>query len=560
MQSEPKTPLILWICAAVCAHHLLAQGGGVVAKVHDDQLAISHLLAKARGLVRDDERVLELSVEVPPDTVPEVEPDASKPKPDAPKPKPDPARPDQKPDEKKPAAVPPNPEPPKKDPPATVVIRPEPPKAPTPPLPQKDQRIAVRQHAKSNQADNPNAQFIADEANKVDKEEVARQTTHDRNDEHPSPGTSHAGPDPNPGNSDQSRVAESENRKGEANRAPGEKGTDPEVQKTPAPLPTAAAVQGPPKTGQPTPNAPPAPALAPQPAGPAPAPAPAGPNVPPAAGTPPKPQGESWSYSPFQRPAPATSTLTPQAAAAPIFGRGVKPSPGQLNPNLSQGDVSAMLGRDELRSMREADGERRKSEHRGSWVSSSFDHWRSAVENYVSSVQTGNQTALNTARVPFASYLNGMHNRIHPIFADNFLGSLDRLPQGHVLNNKRLVTRLELVLTKDGHLYKMGVVRTSGNTAFDLAALDSVQRAQPFGSPPSVIVSPDGHVYLHWEFHRDEVYACSTMNARPFLLNNPPPKPVEPVQPPPAAPPVREPGAPAVPGDTRQGKLERPRR
>ena len=116
MQSEPKTPLILWICAAVCAHHLLAQGGGVVAKVHDDQLAISHLLAKARGLVRDEERVLELSVEVPPDTVPEVEPDASKPKPDAPKPKPDPARPDQKPDEKKPAAVPPNPEPPKKDP------------------------------------------------------------------------------------------------------------------------------------------------------------------------------------------------------------------------------------------------------------------------------------------------------------------------------------------------------------------------------------------------------------------------------------------------------------
>ena len=30
-------------------------------------------------------------------------------------------------------------------------------------------------------------------------------------------------------------------------------------------------------------------------------------------------------------------------------------------------------------------------------------------------------TALNTARVPFASYLNTIHGRIHPIFADDFL-------------------------------------------------------------------------------------------------------------------------------------------
>ena len=43
-------------------------------------------------------------------------------------------------------------------------------------------------------------------------------------------------------------------------------------------------------------------------------------------------------------------------------------------------------------------------------------------------MKPGNQTALNTAAVPFASYLNGMHNRIHPIFADSFLGSLDGLP------------------------------------------------------------------------------------------------------------------------------------
>ncbi|HEY8038254.1 MAG TPA: TonB family protein, partial [Polyangiaceae bacterium] len=157
------------------------------------------------------------------------------------------------------------------------------------------------------------------------------------------------------------------------------------------------------------------------------------------------------------------------------------------------------------------------------------------------------------------SYLNGMHNRIHPIFADSFLESLDGLPPSHPMNEKNLVTRLEIVLTKDGHLKKMGIVKTSGITAFDIAALDAVDRAQPFGPAPTAIVSPDGNVYLHWEFHRDEIYACSTMGARPFILNTPAPGNVEPTQPP-AQPgprsPTQERGAPpGSPNDAREGAL-----
>ncbi len=204
-------------------------------------------------------------------------------------------------------------------------------------------------------------------------------------------------------------------------------------------------------------------------------------------------------------------------------GLGQSAAPGQINTNLNEAQVASIVGSDNLRKLREADGERRKSEHRGAWASSNFDRWKSAIENYVSSVKPGNQTALNTAQVPFASYLNGMHNRIHPIFADAFLESLDGLPPGHPMNDQHLVTRLEIVLTKEGHLRKMGIVKTSGLTAFDIAALDAIDRAQPFGPAPSAIVSPDGNVYLHWEFHRDEVYACSTQGARPFILNTPGP-------------------------------------
>jgi hypothetical protein len=137
-------------------------------------------------------------------------------------------------------------------------------------------------------------------------------------------------------------------------------------------------------------------------------------------------------------------------------------------------------------------------------------------------VKPGNQTALNTARVPFASYLNQVHARIHPIFADQFLSSLDSLPGNDPQNRQDLHTNLEIVLDRDeGRVHRLGVTRASGVTAFDVNALDSVYRAQPFGPPPREIVSPDGFVYFHWEFHRGPE-ACGTWNARPFILKGQP--------------------------------------
>jgi outer membrane biosynthesis protein TonB len=86
------------------------------------------------------------------------------------------------------------------------------------------------------------------------------------------------------------------------------------------------------------------------------------------------------------------------------------------------------------------------------------------------------------------------------------------------MNNEQLSTEIEIILDQEsGNIVRMGVTKFSGITAFDIAALDSVKRAAPFGTPPREIVSPDGNVYLHWEFHRNNE-ACSTFNARPFLL------------------------------------------
>ena len=148
------------------------------------------------------------------------------------------------------------------------------------------------------------------------------------------------------------------------------------------------------------------------------------------------------------------------------------------------------------------------------------ERWRTAIEGYVPFVRPENQLRLEGAIRPFAQYLNQVHARIHPIFADQVLASLDNLPSSHPLNRPDLRVTLEIILeSREGRIQRMGVTAVSGLIAFDVLALDSVYRAQPFGPPPQAIVSPDGFVYFHWEFHRG-LEACGTFNTRPFLLRS----------------------------------------
>ena len=556
-RSSPQTPLVLWICAAVCAHFFMGGGTEEVSKqlrkYSDDRQYISMLASKTRERVRASEQSFDIAVV-----------DEGKPKEDEPEepPQPPPVVAEKKPDPAKPeppkTAEQKKVEPPKPE--VKIVVKDEDPlkKLDEQPL-KNDKRIAVKQHPKTKQDDNPNARFIADEANKTEEESVATQTAHDQDDPNPTPGTAKpAGPKDRTGDSERTKIADSDTTPGAKDRAPGDKGTEFDVQVPPKPNGKTAAID--PKAS-PNPGGDGKPESAAQAAQKPTQDAPGGASQ----ATPEVAQGaQGWTFDPT-RPGgsgagnqggagSSGAPRTPGAKGSPglALGLGAKVAPGQVNLNLNQTTVVATIGADQLRRERVADGERRKSEHRGAFQASNFERWRSAIENYVTTVKPGNQTALNAARVPFATYLNTIHNRIHPIFADSFLGSLDGLPGGHPLSNPRLVTHLEIVVApKDGQIVKMGVVKASGVTAFDVAALDSVKRASPFGPAPSAIVSTDGNVYLHWEFHRDEVFACSTMNARPFMLNLPAPPPA--TEPPPARPPTEERAPAGVPNETRHG-------
>jgi hypothetical protein len=558
MRREATIPLFLWVATAALAHLLWGGGADQAARLIDERLDVGRFAAGVRSHVRgslappieiafEDDPVLEEAPSKPPESPPDEEPDSEEEEQtpdevkDEPKPKPEKKPVEEPKPEPEPEAKPP--EPPKADQP-----KPETPAEPVKEIPQLElpKRIAVKQAVDDpNQKDNPDARYLADKNNRVAEETRARITSTTASEERsPKPGTAQGGPKEDPGNAEETHVRQDSDEAGERARAPG--GADhakaervaaaaPAANQgdagkaAPGKINTTTNAQSSPTSVQAEQKEQSARAATPESAGmPEVAASPDGTFSikGPEAATPEKRARKAKKRLPPRRPKSLMDALG--LGSAGRTGTGVALN---LTPNLA---VEA-IGSDELSRLRRTDGERRRSQHRGSWKAPNFERYRSAIENYVPSIKPGNQTALNTAAAPFASYLNQVHNRIHPIFADEFLMSMEQLPASHPLNDLTLVTTMEIVLEREeGRLVRRGIVKNSGVTSFDVQAIMAVERAAPFGTPPTEIISPDGNVYLHWEFRRDTM-ACSTLYAHPFIKRaepKPAPAPSAPPQPP----------------------------
>jgi TonB family protein len=146
---------------------------------------------------------------------------------------------------------------------------------------------------------------------------------------------------------------------------------------------------------------------------------------------------------------------------------------------------------------------------------------QSALENFIPEVKPGNQTALNTRAAPFAAFIARMHRDIHKLWGFGYLEDLEQKPPSSPYNDRRLMSQLEIVLNADGTIDGVKVIRPSGFTPYDVAAVDTVFSAGPFPDPPREIRSANGKIYLHWKFHRDE-HQCATSGVDYYILNNPP--------------------------------------
>jgi hypothetical protein len=185
---------------------------------------------------------------------------------------------------------------------------------------------------------------------------------------------------------------------------------------------------------------------------------------------------------------------------------------------MAWSQYEAAVGAEKLEEDRRAYLAERKSSQRGIAREKTWKEFRAAIENYAPGVKPGATTALNAAASPFATYIAAVHRRIHQEFADRFLRNLPI--GGSPYQDPMLMTKLEIVLNRDGSVHRIGVVRSSGLLPFDFGAFNSVLRGQPYAPAPSSILSGDGRVYLHWGFYRNQ-RQCGTFNAEPYILPNP---------------------------------------
>jgi len=193
-------------------------------------------------------------------------------------------------------------------------------------------------------------------------------------------------------------------------------------------------------------------------------------------------------------------------------------TPG-LNTPMSFQDYERIMGKERIDEERQV-AARKMSSKKGRWERK-LEAVKSSLENFVPDVRPGNQTALKTRASPYAVYIARMHRRIHELWGFGFLEHLDGKGATDPLNNMDLWTNLEISVNPDGTVHKVTIAKTSGQTEFDVAAVDTVISAGPYETTPEAIRSVDGRIYLRWGFYRNW-RQCGTFNTEPYILSSVP--------------------------------------
>ncbi|MDD5309191.1 MAG: TonB C-terminal domain-containing protein [Deltaproteobacteria bacterium] len=228
------------------------------------------------------------------------------------------------------------------------------------------------------------------------------------------------------------------------------------------------------------------------------------------------PQGEPSKGAPSGENAPSTELASLPPAPAPEQ----KAEPPKMKLELGWDGFERAFG-EEAQAAREDYSRERVSSRRGTMR---FGATNAKVMKAIATnrgwVRPDNQEPMGARQKVFRSYLEFVHDRIHVIFADEFLGSLSSLSPTDPLNDMDLMALVEFEILGSGEVNEARVVRSSGLTVFDAAAVSSIYGSSPVRPPPRDIMSYNERVYLRWGFYRN-ARKCGPFNAEPYILSGP---------------------------------------
>lgn len=126
----------------------------------------------------------------------------------------------------------------------------------------------------------------------------------------------------------------------------------------------------------------------------------------------------------------------------------------------------------------------------------------SQTDDYLKDIEFGAQTLLKTKQYKYYSFFSRVREQLRTHWNPrirqkvNFLYHTGR----YVAAQNPKATSLRVTLNKKGYLEKIELLKTSGLTALDEAAIEAFREAAPFPNPPKGMLETDKKIRIFWDF------------------------------------------------------------
>lgn len=119
-------------------------------------------------------------------------------------------------------------------------------------------------------------------------------------------------------------------------------------------------------------------------------------------------------------------------------------------------------------------------------------------------VSIGSFTALNTDRYVYYSFFSRIEDLVRFRWESRVRSAVDTFDRNYILSvvgRRTWITSVDIWLTKDGRYHSAHILKESGISRFDQAAVMAFKEAGMFPNPPQEMVEDDGFIHLKYSFN-----------------------------------------------------------
>lgn len=126
----------------------------------------------------------------------------------------------------------------------------------------------------------------------------------------------------------------------------------------------------------------------------------------------------------------------------------------------------------------------------------------SRTNDYLKDTPPSLETVLNTREFVYYTYYQRIRTQIRQYWEPSIREKVKKIfAQGRTLASEHdHITRVVIILDKNGGLLRVQIIGESGLRDLDDAAVEAFRAAEPFPNPPKGIVEADGTIKINWDF------------------------------------------------------------